>query len=64
MGTRTSVVGKDHNTPFYQATRPALSTVANGMGFDILWLRRRRRQPLQPNLYEYDGHLPLQGKPG
>jgi len=59
-GYATSWFGKDHNTPFLSGDpgRP-LRPVPNGIGLRVLlWLRRRRHQPVGAEpVPQYDGHL-------
>ena len=63
-GYATSWFGKDHNTPFYQASQAGpFDQWPNGMGFDYFYGRRRRRQPVATEpVPQYDGHLSLPGQ--
>ena len=65
-GYATWWFGKDHNTPFYQATGGPLRAVAERHGIRaLLRLCRRRRQPVAAELVpQYDGHLPVRGRTG
>ena len=64
-GYATSWFGKDHNTPFVSVEPGrAVRSMAERHGLRVLlWLRRRRRQPVAAEpVPQYDGHLSLPGQ--
>jgi arylsulfatase A-like enzyme len=64
-GYATSWFGKDHNTPFYQASIAGpVRPLADRAGLRLLLrLRRRRRQPVATEpVPQYDGDLPIPGQ--
>ena len=66
-GYATSWFGKDHNTPFYPVEPGrAVRSMAQRDGLRIfLRLRRRRHQPVEPNLFRNTTAIyPFQGNPG
>ena len=66
-GYATSWFGKDHNTPFYQATQAGpFDQWPNGMGFEYFYgFVGGDASQWQPNLYRNTTAIyPFQGKPG
>jgi arylsulfatase A-like enzyme len=66
-GYATSWFGKDHNTPFYQATQAGpFEQWPNGMGFDYFYgFVGGDASQWQPNLYRNTTAIyPFEGKPG
>ena len=66
-GYATSWFGKDHNTPFYQATQAGpFDQWPNGMGFDYFYgFVGGDASQWQPNLYRNTTAIyPFEGKPG
>ena len=66
-GYATSWFGKNHNTPFYQATSAGpFDQWPDRHGIRVLLrLRRRRHQPVAAEpVPQHDGHLPVPGQSG